>query len=180
MRARLNIMCRMALCAAVLCLMSPWALPLGGVPVTLSLFAVLLISMLFPWRIVLGAVLVYICLGAVGLPVFAGFGGSLAFLVGPTGGFLVGFPLLALFCGIAAKRKHLFGEVLFILMGLMFCHLLGVLWFSYVSAVSLAHAFMLTSLPYVIKDVIFVLLARLLVRKLSKRSAGLAFFRKQT
>ena len=169
-----------ALSACLICVCSWLAIPIGGVPMTLQTFGVAFCGYVLGARLGVCATVVYLALGAVGLPVFAGFGGSFAFLVGPTGGFLVGFPLLALFCGIAAKRNHLFGGILFTLMGLTFCHLLGVLWFAYVSAVSPAQAFLLTSLPYFIKDVVSVLLARLLVRKLVKRSSGLAFFRKQT
>lgn len=169
-----------ALSACLICVCSWIAVPIGGVPMTLQTFGVAFCGYLLGVRLGVCATAVYLALGAVGLPVFAGFGGSLAFLIGPTGGFLVGFPLLALFCGIAAKRKRLFGEMIFILTGLVLCHLLGVLWFAYVSAVSLVQAFLLTSLPYILKDVISVLLARISVRKLVKRSRSLAFFRKQT
>ncbi len=169
-----------ALSACLICVCSWIAVPIGGVPMTLQTFGVAFCGYLLGARLGVCATAVYLMLGAIGLPVFAGFGGSLAFFVGPTGGFLVGFLLLALFCGIASKRKRIFVELLFVLSGLISCHLLGVFWFGYVSTVSPAQAFLLTSLPYILKDVISVLMARLLVRKLIKRSRGLAFFRNQT
>jgi biotin transport system substrate-specific component len=160
-----------ALSACLICVCAWIAIPVGGVPMTLQTFGVAFCGYLLGVRFGSFASIVYLLLGAVGLPVFAGFGGSLAFLVGPTGGFLVGFPLLALCCGIASHRRTLVGDLLFAFLGLAVCHLLGVFWFSYVSAVTPAQAFLLTSLPYILKDVISVFLARMVIRKIKKRSA---------
>ena len=167
-----------ALCAALVCLCSWISIPLGGVPMTLQVFGVAFCGFLLGARGGASAVAVYLALGAVGLPVFAGFGGSLAFLVGPTGGFLVGFLPLAIFCGmtparLTAKKKTALGAVLFPLFGLVLCHIPGVLWFAHVSGVSPAQAFLVASLPYLPKDVISVLFARAAARRVMKTKRNL-------
>lgn len=165
-----------ALCASLICLCSWIALPIGGVPMTLQTFGVAFCSFLLGARVGVSATVLYLALGAVGLPVFAGFGGSLAFLVGPTGGFLVGFLPLSFFCGIGARRKTRLSALLSAWIGLTLCHLGGVLWFAHVSAVSPAQAFLLSSLPYIIKDILFIALAR----AAAKRVKIDKIFRKET
>ena len=129
MRERLGVMCRAALAAAVISVLSPWSLSLAGLPITLSLFAVLLISELFPLKISLPAVLVYVALGAVGVPVFAGFVGGFQVLVGPTGGFIMAYPLMVLVIskfGGTMIKNCIFGSVATIL-----CYIIGILWYFF-------------------------------------------------
>ena len=167
-RSALNISVT-ALSASLICICSWIALPIGGVPITLQTFGVAFCGFLLGARGGACTAVLYLALGAVGLPVFAGFGGSLAFLVGPTGGFLVGFPILALSCGLGARSKRSVFGLATALFGLIFCHLTGILWFAHVSAVSLAQAFLISSLPYLAKDVFCVVIARAAAKKVKKR-----------
>ena len=165
-----------ALSASLICICSWIALPIGGVPMTLQTLGVAFCSFLLGARGGACAALVYLALGAVGLPVFAGFGGSLAFLVGPTGGFLIGFPILALCCGFGARRKQIAIGFFLSLLGLTVCHLTGVLWFAHVSGISIAQAFLISSLPYVVKDILCIAVARVTAQKVKKRFQGRSFF----
>lgn len=85
-KSKLSSMLQCSLFAALLCVLSPLTIPVGAVPVSLGIFAVLLCSSVLGMRRSLVAVLVYIALGAVGLPVFAGWQGGFGVLAGPTGG----------------------------------------------------------------------------------------------
>lgn len=107
MRMRNNL--ATALLAAALCVMAPLAVPLGPVPVTLATLGVYLAAgLLGPWR-GCAAVGLYLALGAVGVPVFAGFAGGFQQFTGLTGGFLWGYLLCALVAGGLCRRasKHL-------------------------------------------------------------------------
>ena len=75
--------------------------PTWPVPVTLQGFAIAALAAAFGWRIGTATVVAYLLEGAAGLPVFAA-GGGLAYLVGPTGGFLLGFVPMAYIIGRAA------------------------------------------------------------------------------
>ena len=75
--------------------------PTWPVPVTLQSFAVAALAGAFGWRIGTATVIAYLIEGAIGIPVFAT-GGGIAYLVGPTGGFLLGFVPMAYIIGRAA------------------------------------------------------------------------------
>ncbi|KRA55933.1 biotin transporter BioY [Devosia sp. Root635] len=77
--------------------------PVWPVPVTLQGFAIAALSAAFGLRIGVATVALYLLEGAFGLPVFAT-GGGLAYLVGPTGGFLLGFLVMAAIIGYAADK----------------------------------------------------------------------------
>lgn len=166
-----------ALSACLICVCAWISIPIAGVPMTLQTLGVAFCGYLLGARIGTAATALYLTLGAIGLPIFAGFGGSIALLVGPTGGFLVGFLPLAFLIGIASKRKKLTSELALAFLGLFICHLLGVLWFAYVSGISAPKAFLLSSLPYIVKDILSLILARFLFLKIRKRAANLAFFK---
>ena len=82
-------------------------IPFYPVPMTMQTFAVLVIGMAFGWRLGIATVLLYLAEGAVGLPIFAGTpekGIGLAYMAGPTGGYLVGFALAAGVVGWLAQK----------------------------------------------------------------------------
>jgi biotin transport system substrate-specific component len=106
--------------------------PVWPVPVTLQSFAIAALAAAFGWRIGVATVALYLLEGASGLPVFAT-GGGMAYLVGPTGGFLLGFLAVAAIVGAAADRGAssrplaLFGAMLaaeVVLLGVGFAWLL--------------------------------------------------------
>lgn len=78
--------------------------PFWPVPMTMQTFAVLVIAMAYGRRLGVATVALYLAEGAVGLPVFAG-GGGLAYMTGPTGGYLAGFLVAALLVGLLADRQ---------------------------------------------------------------------------
>lgn len=151
---------RIALGAALMALLSQLALPLGGVPLTLQVGGCALLGGYLGKKDAPLAVGVWLLLGAAGAPVFFGFQGGLAHLLGYTGGFLWSFLPLAFLCGCPLPWCFL---------GVAVCHLLGTVQFSLVSQNTLWQSFLLGSLPYLAKD---LLLAPLGAR-LGKRLKGI-------
>lgn len=150
-----------AVFCAVVALLAQMIFPLpAGVPITLQTLGVALAGFCLGWKGGLVTTAVYLALGACGLPVFSGFGAGIGWLLGPTGGYLFGFLLLALFCGM--KRMG------WSFLGLALCHLWGVLQFSLVTENSLWQAFLLGSLPYLLKDAVCVVLAKWLSGRLQR------------
>jgi len=74
------------------------------VPMTLQMLAILLVGFAYGARLGVATLVTYLAQGAMGLPVFAGGGAGLAYMMGPTGGFLLGFVLVAFIAGFAADR----------------------------------------------------------------------------
>ena len=151
--------------AAVLAVLSIVTIPLPtGVPITLQTFAVALCGYVLGPALGTAAVGVYLAVGAVGLPVFAGMTGGAGILVGVTGGYLWGFLLLALLCGLGMRTGRHVPALLLGLAGLAACHLCGCVWFSLVSHTGFVETFLLASAPYLIKDGLSVAGAYLIAR----------------
>ncbi len=149
-RQKLIACTQTAVLAAVCAVLAQIALPMpGSVPLTLQVFAAALCGYLGSIRKGVPAVLIYLALGAVGIPVFAGFRGGIGVLLGPTGGFLWSFPLLALLCSPGSRKSM---KVLFSACGLLLCHLCGALQYAFLSGLTLSESLLLVSLPYLPKD----------------------------
>jgi biotin transport system substrate-specific component len=87
------------------------ALPFTVVPLTLQTFAVILVGMLFGPVVGFSSMVVYLAEGASGLPVFSPHGlGGIAQLVGPTGGYLMSYPLAAACAGLFTRNFRLFNS----------------------------------------------------------------------
>lgn len=154
--------------AALLAVLSQLSIPLpSGIPVTLHTFTVALCGYMLGWRRGALALSVYVTMGAVGLPVFSAFSGGVGILFGVTGGFIWGFFPLVILCGIGTKQRYSLA-VFSGLAGLTLCQLLGVLQFAAVSGVDILQAFLLACVPYLIKDIISVVLACGISRALKK------------
>ncbi len=160
----------LSLVTAILCIFSPLALPSpSGVPITLQTFVLALAAYLLKPKQAMTCLLLYYLLGIIGLPVFAGFRGSIASFTGPTGGFLLGFSFLVFLAslGLTSKKKWL--SILLSAAGLLACHFLGIIYYSFLSHTGFLTALATVSLPYIIKDVASLVLAYLVAKTINKR-----------
>lgn len=149
-----------ALFAAIIVVLTMTSIPMPtGVPVTLQTFGIALCGYLLGMKLGVTAVGLYMALGAVGLPVFSGFQGGFGPILGYTGGFMWGFFLMALLCGLAVKKENKVLRISLGLVGLLLCHLLGVVQYSIVSGTPFLPSALAVSVPYLIKDVVSVLAA---------------------
>ena len=89
-REKIRNMTHIALYSIMLTVCSWLSVPLA-VPITLQTFGVFFILFYAGGKKALASLLLYIALGAIGLPVFSGFGNGMSVLVGPTGGYILGF-----------------------------------------------------------------------------------------
>ena len=141
--------------AAMLAVLSQISFPLpSGIPVTLQTFAVALCGFVLGPRLGLLSVVVYLAIGAVGVPVFAGFSGGVGAFAGLAGGYLWGFLFMAFLAGLGTHRKHRASAIALGIAGLGVCHLCGAVQFALLSAISPWQAFLLASAPYLLKDVV--------------------------
>lgn len=109
-------------------------IPFYPVPMTMGTFAILAIGMAYGWRLGAATVLLYMAEGAMGLPVFAGTpekGMGIAYMMGGTGGYLVGYVIAAASVGWLAERgwdKNVLSTALTMLVGSALIYLPGLLW----------------------------------------------------
>lgn len=167
----LQRICLCALFAALICILSPIAIPIGPVPVSLSLIAVLLSALMLGVGGGVGAVAVYLLIGAVGLPVFGGGMGGFGVLLGPTGGYIWSYLPMTLLCG-ALYRRVLWSEkrvetgcvkgtvmgTVCALPGLLICYLLGTVQYMLVARVSAWAAIAICVLPFIGFDLVKLVL----------------------
>lgn len=147
---------------AVLAVLSQLSIPIPtGVPVTLQTFAVALCAFVLGPKLGTISVFLYLAMGAVGIPVFSGFSGGFGILFGMTGGFLWGFLLMAFLCGIGTQLNRRLWAIALGLSGLALCHICGTLQFMLVTGSPVLQSFLTASAPYLIKDVISIILALL-------------------
>ena len=159
-----------ALFAAVLAVTSQIAIPTPMlVPITLQIFIIALGGYLLGTTTSLSSVAVYITLGAVGLPVFSHFRGGAQILFSATGGFIIGFLILAAACGLSGKLKRDISKIAISLLGLLLCHLCGTAVFSIITNTPFFESFMVSSLLFLIKDIILVILAFYISKKIKQR-----------
>lgn len=152
MKLSLSKQVRAAVMAAVLCVTSQVAVGVGDVPLTLQTFFIALTGVVLGARLGALTVAVYLLVGACGLPVYAGGLGGVGRLLGPTGGFLVGFALLAFFCGLGGGGPY-WRQFLWSLLGLVALDALGTAQLMFVARLSLPAALASAVLPFVAKDI---------------------------
>ena len=153
-----------ALMAALMCVLCPVSVPIGPIPISLSILVILLtVYVLGTWR-ALVSYTVYLLLGAVGMPVFSGFQGGLAKLAGPTGGYLAGFWLMILVSGIIMEqgKRNLLVTILGMLVGVAIDYAVGTAWFVFQTESTVVHALDVCVYPFIPFDVAKIVIAVLL------------------
>jgi biotin transport system substrate-specific component len=141
-------------------------IPIGPIPITGQTFAVLLTGALLGSRLGAMAMIVYLVEGASGLPFFYGGPGSLAHLLGPTGGYLVAFPAAAFITGAFAENgwdKHFFSAVAAMAVGSMVILLAGWSWFAVLTHTPPLVAFQVSVMRFIPGDIVKILLAAALL-----------------
>jgi biotin transport system substrate-specific component len=159
---------RAALMAAVTAVAAQITVPLFPVPFTLQVLAVILSGLLLGVRHGALAQAVYVLVGAIGVPVFAGFTGGLGHVFGPTGGYLISYPIAAAVAGLAAKSvtgdsrsRELWFGFFWGCAGLAVIYAFGATWLAVISDLTPTEAIVTGILPFVIIDLIKVGLAAL-------------------
>jgi len=161
-----------AVCAAVMAVCSWISIP-AAVPFTMQTFGVFLAVGLLGGRNGTLAVLIYLLLGAAGLPVFSGFTGGIGHLFGVTGGYIIGFVFSALVMWLMESLMGRSFKTLIISMiaGLIVCYAFGTAWFIVVytrdtGSIGVMAALTWCVFPYIIPDVLKIVLAAGLTRRL--------------
>ena len=155
-KKNLYTMSMTALMAAILCVLSPVAIPVGPVPITLCTMLLYLAPYLLGWRRAAASALVYLLLGMAGMPVFQGFTGGLGCVLGPTGGYLLGYIPLTILCGLMAehvpRRRVLQGMGM--VLGTAVLYGMGTTWYCFQSGAGLGAALGLCVLPFLPGDIV--------------------------
>ncbi len=157
------------LCVGVLCVLSLVSVSLGEIPYSLGTLGVFLVGGLLGPGYAGAACLCYLLLGVIGIPVFAHFTGGIGILFGPTGGFLMAYPLMAMSVSWIwkhTKPKSMPIQIVGMIPALLLSYILGTAWFMVTTQSSLLVSAATCILPFFWFDAIKIVVAVALLRRL--------------
>lgn len=168
-----------ALCVAIMAVSAWVTVPIGPVPITLQMFAIVFGILALTPKQCIAAICCYVLLGAIGVPVFSGMRGGFGVLAGPTGGFIWGFVLgVIVAVGLLAlfRSRGIDNIFVAVLVGVVFTvvsYACGTVQFMSIAHVDMMGALAVTVLPFVLLDlgkiVCAALVARVVVRAVPTR-----------
>lgn len=166
--SRTKAIAYIGLSVAIMAIGSWVTVPIGPIPLTLQMFVIPLLICVLPAKWATAAIFAFIALGGLGVPLFSGFRGGLGALMGPTGGFLLGYllavPAAAFLLQFVSRKVD--GKVaLFacqIVAGMVFtliAYITGWLQYAAVSGLDMQAAFAVSVAPFVVPDILKVVVA---------------------
>ena len=159
-----------ALMAAVTCILAPLSIPIGPVPISFTNLAIYLSLYLFGCKKGTVSYLIYLLMGLVGLPVFSGFTGGPAKLAGPTGGYIIGFIIMAVIAGLVIDNCHKsWIQFVGMIVGTIICYLFGTIWFCIVADYTFKAALAVCVIPFIPADLVKMIIAMIIGPMIKKR-----------
>ena len=161
-------MALVAIMTALTCILAPFSLPIGPVPISLTNLVIYFSLYLLGWKFGTLSYVIYLLIGLVGVPVFSGFTAGPAKLFGPTGGYLIGFIPMAIIAGIVIDKyteKWLLC-LLAMIIGTIVCYALGTTWLAYEAKMDMMAALWAGVIPFIPGDLIKMALAILIAPKI--------------
>lgn len=160
-----------ALFAAILCVISPFSIPIGPIPLSLATFVIYVSLFFLGWKRGMIACLAYLIIGLAGVPVFTGFSGGIGKLAGPTGGYLIGYIFVALIAGIFIEKyeKSIVLCLVGLVLGTVVLYAFGTAWFCLSTGSHLGAALALCVLPFIPGDCIKIVSASLIGQSVKKQ-----------
>lgn len=171
-------MALVAIMTALTCILAPFSLPIGPVPISLTNLVIYFSLFILGTKKGTISYLIYLLIGLVGIPVFSGFTSGPGKLFGPTGGYLIGFIPLALIAGYFINHFHNKKALSFLgmILGTAVCYALGTTWLAIQAHMGFQAALMAGVVPFLPGDFIKMILALLIAPQIRKQldAAGLA------
>lgn len=170
-KTRALVLCALFAALTAVCSQIALVLPITQVPFNLATLAVFLAGGMLGANAGAVSQLVYVLLGAVGIPVFAQFSGGFQILIGPTGGYIIGYIAGAWLIGFLVEKlpqKGFFIYVLAMVAGLAACYTLGTIWYMVITKANFLSALMLCVLPFLPVDALKIILAAFLCARLRR------------
>ncbi len=171
------------LMTAVTCILAPFSIPIGPVPISLASFSIYISLYVLGMKEGTLSYLMYLLMGLIGLPVFSGFTSGPQKLFGPTGGYLIGFIPMALLAGMvvdhsAKAKEKAWNKVLCfggMVLGTAVCYILGTAWLAYQANLDWKAALFAGVVPFIPGDLAKMAVAALIGPKIRRQlvQAGL-------
>lgn len=168
-------MALVAIMTALTCILAPFSLPIGPVPISLTNLVIYFSLYLLGWKLGTLSYVIYLLIGLVGVPVFSGFTAGPAKLFGPTGGYLIGFIPMAIIAGIVIdKFSQRWIQILGMIVGTAICYAFGTAWFCIQAGYTVSAALAVCVIPFIPADLIKMVIAMIIGPEIRKRLGAVA------
>lgn len=151
---RIRKMTTAAVAAALLCVIAPLSVKLGPIPLSFCTLGIYFIAAYLGSAWAVAAVAVYIALGALGIPVFAGFSSGVGVLTSYTGGYIVGYLPLAFISGLSHNYRSSITAASLMVAGTAVLYLLGTVWYTLASGTAFIPALSVCVVPFLPGDAV--------------------------
>ena len=143
-----------AVMAAVICVLAPVSIPIGPVPISLGTLAILITVYVLGMKRALIAVAIYLLIGLAGVPVFSGYSSGPAKLLGPTGGYLIGYIPMVAIAGIIIDKyyKNIIISMLGMIAATAVLYAIGTAWLAYSANMGFSAALAAGVIPFIPLD----------------------------
>lgn len=145
-----------AVMTAALCVLAPLSIPIGPVPISLATFVIYLTVYILGTSKALVAVFAYLMIGLMGVPVFSGYSAGPAKLLGPTGGYLIGYLPMAAVMGVVLGQfgTKIIPAVLGMVGATALLYAMGTAWLMHMTGMDLRAALMAGAVPFIPLDLV--------------------------
>jgi biotin transport system substrate-specific component len=164
-------MANIGLMAAVICILGPLSIPIGVVPISFTNLAIYIVLYAIGMKKGSVSYIIYMLIGFVGIPVFSNFSGGPSKLLGPTGGYIIGFLFMALIAGFFIDKYFAkwYLCIVGMALGTAVCYVFGTLWLSYQAHLTASRAFAVGVIPFIPGDLGKILIASIIGPQIRKR-----------
>ena len=147
-----------ALSTALTCILAPLSIsiPISPVPVSLTIFALLIGAYALGTTGAVISFVLYALMGLAGIPVFSKFTGGIGVLLGPTGGYIIGFVFVSFFAGLFIEKfenrrlMHALGMII----GIAICYAFGTAWLALSAGMGFSQALFAGVIPFIPADAV--------------------------
>lgn len=162
-------MVTIAFFTALVSILATITIPIGTVPFSMAIFGIFLMANMLPALDACVVVFLYLLLGMVGLPIFSNFSSGPQVLVGPTGGYLIGYLCLAFITAYFTKKcNRFFLKYIVMIIALLSCYLVGTVWLMVYTSSGIKTALLIGVLPFILPDLVKAFLALILANRIQK------------
>lgn len=136
--------------------------PFSPVAITMQTFAVFISAIILGSKCGAFSQIIYLLIGAIGFPVFSNFHGGFGIILGPSGGYLISFPIIAFLIGYAVEHKiklSFVSSMLLMILGLIVCYSLGTAQLAFLTKNSFIKALNIGVYPFILFDLVKIILA---------------------
>ena len=162
-----------ALMAAVISIIAPISIviPLSPVPISLGTFIILLNVFVLGGKYGTISTLIYILLGFIGLPVFTGWTGGVSKVLGPTGGYIIGYIWLSFVTGLFVDKHYSNVALCFVgmIIGTLLLYIFGTIWLANVTHMTFIEALFAGVVPFIVGDIVKMVLASIIGRTIREK-----------